>query len=371
MKSLQRYDVGLVQFEQTPQGGMRGPANFTCVGVFKYRLPDGTIRRELRHPDDVFHPDSIASLEDAPMTDGHPSEGMVTPANYKRLSIGHVRNVRADANFLAGTSVVQDGTCVAGIKGKDKRDLSCGYTTDLVAESGEFRGEKYDARQTNIRYNHVALLPPGKGRAGSEVRLRIDGNEDLEIGGAVEEKPAKGLVMDPKEISQIMADAKTEKTRADAAEKATADAAKRADDEKARADKAEGERDAERTKREKAEADLKAERESFAARVDSRIAIVKAASALLPKDYAFAGKSDRQIRVDALKAQSPKFDEKDRSDDYIAARFDAMGEEPARASGASTKPSPSARKAAKQDADDDDGEDEIPAWRKPLASSKG
>lgn len=376
MSRFQRYDVGPVSFEPTPQGGMRGPANFTRTGVFVYKLPDGSIRRELRHPDDVFHADSVASLEDAPMTDGHPIEGMVTPSNYKRLAIGHVRDVRVDGRFLAGTSVVQEGASVTGIRAKSKRDLSCGYTCDLIHESGVYNGEKYDARQTNIAYNHVALLGPGKGRAGSEVRLRVDGNEEPlrtdETGSAPAGEPAKGFGMDPKEIAQIMADVKAEKARADAAEKALSDARQKEADQKARADKAEGERDAEKAKREALEGDLKKERESFGARVDARIAVVKAASVFLPKDYAFAGKSNREIQVDALKAQSPKFDAADKSDDYVQARFDAMGDSPSgeTRSGLATKPS-QAKTTAKQDADDDEGETEIPAWQKPLATSKG
>lgn len=52
------------------------------------------------------------------------------------------------------------------------RELSCGYEADIVKEDGTFQGEEYDHRQTNIKYNHIALVQ--RGRAGPEVRLQLD-----------------------------------------------------------------------------------------------------------------------------------------------------------------------------------------------------
>ncbi len=46
----------------------------------------------------------------------------------------------------------------------------------MVQEPGTHRGERYDAVQTSIRYNHVALGPKDWGRAGSEASLRLDDN---------------------------------------------------------------------------------------------------------------------------------------------------------------------------------------------------
>ena len=366
MSKVFRYDVGQVSFEATPSGGMRGPANLTRVGVFKYRNPDGSIRRELRHPEDVFHEDSIASLEDAPLTDGHPTEGMVTPDNYKRLAIGHVRGAKSSGQFLAGVAVVQDGHSVREVKGRKKGELSCGYVSNVIAESGEYNGERYDMRQTEIRYNHVALLPPGAGRAGSEVRLRLDGNEEPACLAPQEE--AKDEDMTPAEIAKLMTEAQTEKARADAAVLRADAAEKAASEAKIRADKAEGERDAAKSAAEKLEADLKAEREGMSARVDSRVQVIAKAAKMLPADFAFAGKTDREIQEAALKAAEPKFDGKDRSDDYIAARFDAAADHtPEAKSALRVKPTPNPKNRA--DANDaDDSDDGLAPWQKPLAA---
>jgi len=35
----------------------------TSVGIFEYALPDGGVRRELRLPEHVFDPESLASYE--------------------------------------------------------------------------------------------------------------------------------------------------------------------------------------------------------------------------------------------------------------------------------------------------------------------
>lgn len=43
-----------------------------------------------------------------------------------------------------------------------KKDLSCGYTYDLVQEKGQFNGVPYDFKMVNIKGNHVALVPDGR-----------------------------------------------------------------------------------------------------------------------------------------------------------------------------------------------------------------
>jgi hypothetical protein len=53
-----------------------------------YRNPDGSDRRELRLPEEVFKADSLETLRDATVIEGHPD--MVNPSNWKELSRGHV-----------------------------------------------------------------------------------------------------------------------------------------------------------------------------------------------------------------------------------------------------------------------------------------
>ena len=45
-----------------------------------------------------------------------------------------------------------------GVKDGRSRELSCGYYCDLDETPGEYEGQRYDARQRNIRGNHLALV---------------------------------------------------------------------------------------------------------------------------------------------------------------------------------------------------------------------
>lgn len=178
--AVKRFDSGtLGNVERTPQGGVRIPAYPTRAGVLKYRNADGSERLELRHPDDVFDPKSLRTLRGAPITDLHPAE-MVTPANFKSLSVGHVSDEITREGYLAGAFlIVQDATEIELIDNGDRKECSCGYTCDIDPTPGVFDGQPYDVRQINIEYNHVGIGPEGWGRAGSSVALRLDAGDAM------------------------------------------------------------------------------------------------------------------------------------------------------------------------------------------------
>jgi hypothetical protein len=146
---------------------------------------DGREFRELRHPEDVFRADSIASLNLAPLTDRHPSE-LVTPANVRDLQVGIVTNPRHDSRFVQADLVVQDQRMIQKVSRGDARELSGGYTIDLEMKPGVFDGERYDGRQRNITFNHTGIGPGGWGRSGSEVRVHLDSLGDLRETAAYE-----------------------------------------------------------------------------------------------------------------------------------------------------------------------------------------
>jgi hypothetical protein len=191
----------------------------TRTGVLSYRRQDGSIQRELRHPDEVFKADSLASLAGAPVTIGHP--GKVSPQNYGQYAVGHVGDevTKKDEKYVAGTLRIQDAKGVAGVEKGELLELSCGYDCDVVHDAGEYNGEKYDARQVNIQYNHVALLPKDAGRAGNDVRLRLDGADGIletpeetppDVGGKLPEYTPTEDIMDEatkKELEKLRTDA--------------------------------------------------------------------------------------------------------------------------------------------------------------------
>lgn len=173
MRSVQRLDVLRIDgFARTDAGLLDVKGRLTRTGAFLYS--DGSREwREYRPPEEVFSEDALETLKGAPLTVGHP--GKVTPDNWSALAKGHVRDdVRRDGNFVQATVRVADAATIAAIEGGKLVELSCGYTAEVDEKPGEANGERYDAIQRNIRYNHVGLGAKGWGRAGSDVKLIMD-----------------------------------------------------------------------------------------------------------------------------------------------------------------------------------------------------
>ncbi len=150
----------------------------TRTGVFKYKARElGDIASHLdpemvvgllRSEEDVFDPKSIESFDNVVVTDNHPPE-MVNPRNVKDYSQGFVvKGVRRDGNYMVGDVHITDQNLITKVL-DGKVELSNGYYSDLVDEVGEYQGEPYHFRQTNIIGNHLAVVP--KGRAGVTCRL--------------------------------------------------------------------------------------------------------------------------------------------------------------------------------------------------------
>src|ERR1700690_3055950 len=88
-QGVRRYDLGeLRKATRTPQGFLMAPGFATRTGVFPYRTAKGEMRYELRHPDDVMDPTSMATLKNAPYTLDHPPE-MINPSNVAKYRKGH------------------------------------------------------------------------------------------------------------------------------------------------------------------------------------------------------------------------------------------------------------------------------------------
>lgn len=316
---VDRQDFGAIKRSSpTPQGGLRLDAFPTRVGVLVYRKPDGTETRELRHPDEVFKPESLASLQHAPLTDLHP-EGRVDSSNYRELTYGHVTGEvqkADDGEHVAASVLVQDAGMIGMIDRGERKELSCGYSCDIENTPGEFNGERYDAIQRGIAYNHVALLPPGAGRAGPTAALRLDGLA-FDTSGR-KDKPMKTVRIDGKDY-EVGSDAHLDKLEA-----MKADAVRV---EKERADALAAELATTKTKLDAAE--KAASPEALAARVAARVALETAAGKLAPK-LTCDGKDDLAIMRDVIAIAGPrvlgksyKLDAK-AGRDAVGAVFDAL-----------------------------------------------
>lgn len=149
----------------TDEGFLVVPSRIARTGIQEYLayelgLHDGDplrVIRVYRSPDEVFHPDAVASFENKPITDDHPSE-MVSAANWKDLAKGFGRNVRRDGDYLMADLVLTDSAAIDKLVA-GKVELSNGYMALYDFNPGTTpQGEQYDAQQRNIRGNHIALV---------------------------------------------------------------------------------------------------------------------------------------------------------------------------------------------------------------------
>lgn len=176
--AIDRVALDAAQVEVTPEGYLRVLAPIARTGVQTYTLSDGRTFNVLRHPDDVFDGESLASWAGKPITLDHP-DSPVSSKDYTEHSRGQTgTEVIADQRppavqeqrhgYVRVLLMVNDADAVKAAR-TTHQELSCGYTLDWTAEQGVWGGVPYQLRQRNIRGNHVALVQ--KGRAGPDVRV--------------------------------------------------------------------------------------------------------------------------------------------------------------------------------------------------------
>lgn len=164
--------VFLPKVSKTKEGYIKGTAIVTRTGVFKYKNADGSDRFELRHPDDVLNIDSLETLKHIPITNEHPNQ-LVTSENADTLSVGMTGEMVSVDDGEISTSIIITHKDGINAVNSGKQELSLGYSLDVEEEAGVYNGEVYTHRQSNINYNHLAIVEMG--RAGRSARLNLDG----------------------------------------------------------------------------------------------------------------------------------------------------------------------------------------------------
>lgn len=326
----ERFDAALTKVEWTAWGTARIPARISRVGVLPY--PG---RREFRPPSEVLKPESVASLKGMPVIDITDHTDFVRPQDFRRKVLGFVEEVHVDGEYVAGTLHIHDGPTIESIKRGERLDVSAGYHAPTVPAEGMWQGERYDFVQRDIIYNHVALCPPGRGRAGSEVGLKLDANGNRAGGHMSEVKEKRFIRLDGKDV-ELHSEAHFDKIEsAHKAEKA--ELQKKLDETSGRLDAAE--KAVETSKREKSEAETKAkeaakEREKdLAQRVKSRVRLVMRALRLFGQDDeegddeekkmdSLAELSERELHLKAILKAEPDFKADGLSDDFVAGKFE-------------------------------------------------
>lgn len=188
-ETVMRFDrATLRRPRMTSQGFLRADGLAARAGIYEYRRADGSIQRELRPLDEVQHPDSLASYDAAPVTDGHPLDSMGNPvdvdaSNVAKYDSGTVMGEgKPDDDHVATDLVIKRADTIKKVKA-GKQELSPGYKIRLDQTSGADRryaypgnpDGRYDAVQRDIRVNHLAIVD--RARGGSTIRMRMDSAE--------------------------------------------------------------------------------------------------------------------------------------------------------------------------------------------------
>ena len=125
--------------------------------------------RVYRSPEEVFKAEAMASYAHRPVTNDHP-QSMVDADNWKAVAVGGIGDqVTRDGDYVVVPLVLMDRGAIKDFQA-GKRELSCGYTCDLDWTPGTTpSGEAFDAQQIGIAGNHLAIVR--RGRAGSSCRI--------------------------------------------------------------------------------------------------------------------------------------------------------------------------------------------------------
>lgn len=323
---LQRYDKTYIKdFRETPEGYLTVNVPITRPGVFPYQRQDGTVQMEAKLPEEIFSDATLYSAKSKPVTDEHPNEP-VTIDNYQQYSKGMSHtDARVEDLKVYVSLTITDKDLIQKIY-DGKNEISIGFTSDVVAEKGTYKGESYEYVQRNIEINHIAIVD--KGRAGPEVAIRSDSDA-----WQIDEK--NNTEGSQTKMAKIKVDNK--EYEVDEAVKAHITAlVKKASGQEQKGDSVDsliGRIDALETKLEAKEAELEEAKkatltaDALDAKVQERIQLVEAAKPMLGDSFDFTGKTDREIKEAAIATTKSDFKGDGKSDDYINAFFDAIAEQ--------------------------------------------
>lgn len=187
----------------TEEGYLVDHPILTSCGIFEYVNPDGSIRRELRLPKYVFDEDSLKTYKGKPIIITHDA-GVVDKSNVDKEQVGTILTEGyQDGNDVRAEIIIHD---TDAMKDSGLKELSLGYNLDLIEEPGVYDGEHYDAIQTNIVINHLAIV--ASARAGEQARLNIDEKDIQELKGGKLMRKDNGTIsnesLSPEELQQAI-----------------------------------------------------------------------------------------------------------------------------------------------------------------------
>lgn len=195
----------------TDEGYLVDHPILTSCGIFEYTNPDGSVRRELRLPEYVFDEESLKTYKGKPIIITHDA-GVVDKSNVDREQVGTILSEGTrDGEDVRAEIIIHD---TDAMKKSGLKELSLGYNLVLLEEPGIWNGEHYDAIQTQIVINHLAIV--ASARAGEQARLNIDSSEKNLLRGGKKMKTKNtrridGESLTPEELEQAIKEYKAKR----------------------------------------------------------------------------------------------------------------------------------------------------------------
>ena len=223
-----RYQI--VNWRIDPDGMLRVTACVLKGGAFPYAVKDmpPDLQERYKGKESVnenidpaeFTPDALKSLEGKPViVDLHEWRD---PTNTMKdgLTVGSVAGTpMTEADKILCDLLISDADAITAIKDGKLVEVSAAYDSSL----DHVPGDNYEATQRGLRFNHILLLPKGRGRCGPDVRIlnQKETPVDIEINGKVYHFTNAA---DAEEAKKLKDDAETEvKNAAEAAGQASAE----------------------------------------------------------------------------------------------------------------------------------------------------
>lgn len=306
------------------------------VGVFPYRRADGNYSMEAKLPDELLNPLVVDSANNKPITDEHPGETVNLENSNKYQKGFTASNAHVEDGKIKVDVTLSDPQLIKEVEEDGKEEISIGFLTDTVPETGEFHGTKYDSVQKNIRINHIAVV--NRGRAGHEVRLtgdsaeqvvdRLNKTENTEMEYTTVRLDGKDITVAKEDAAVVTGandaskdnNAKIEalKAKIKELEGKTAKSDDQANKNKEKADSLEEENKTLHDKLNEFKGD------AFDKKIEDAIKLRAKATKFLGDSYDFVGKSAKDIKVAAIKAVNDSFDPEGKNEDYIDGLFDGL-----------------------------------------------
>ena len=312
---------------RTSDGYLVADVKVARTGVQEYLgsevgRPELGVVRVYRPESEVFSQDAMHSYAYRPVTVEHPSK-MVDAETWKSVAAGQTGGeVVRDGEFVRVPLVLMDNAAIRAFEA-GKRELSMGYSAELVFGDGVTPdGQPYDAVQTCLRMNHLALV--SKARGGAALRIG-DGRALDELDRGDNNPPKRNNPMS--DTKTVLVDGLSVVTT-DAGAQAIAKLQKQISDAATANDAAHAAKDAQLAKLEAERDALKAKVLTDAAldeRVQKRADLLATAKQIHDADY--AGKSDADVRKAVVVAKLGDAALAGKSEAYIDARFDILAED--------------------------------------------